>query len=52
MLLIGGMELLDPVLAIAVYVTGGLAIVYGAFLLWCMNRDDVQAWLMARKLQG
>lgn len=33
------------------YATVGLVLVYGAFLLWCMNQTDVQEWLMSRQMR-
>jgi hypothetical protein len=33
------------------YAMVGLAVVYGGFLLWCMNQQDVQEWLMSRTMR-
>ena len=36
---------------VMLYAMIGLALVYGVFLLWCMNQSDVQDWLMARTMR-
>jgi hypothetical protein len=33
------------------YAMVALAVVYGVFLLWCMNQQDVQAWLISRTMR-
>ncbi len=36
---------------VMLYAMIGLALVYGVFLLWCMNQPDVQEWLASRALR-
>jgi hypothetical protein len=36
---------------VMLYAMIGLALVYGVFLLWCMNQPDVQEWLVSRTLR-
>ena len=38
-------------LGLYLYGMVALAVVYGGFLLWCMNQQDVQAWLMSRTMR-
>lgn len=52
LLMLGQLAFAVPALAVMAFVTIGLAIVYGSFLLWTMNQVDVQEWLISRKLQG
>lgn len=51
LLALGELAFVIPSLGYLAYATVVLTLVYGGFLLWTMNRSDVQAWLMARKLQ-
>lgn len=51
LLALGQLAFLIPSLAYLAYATVILTLVYGSFLLWTMNQNDVQEWLMARKLQ-
>lgn len=44
-------SLLPPGGMVFLYAMIGLALVYGVFLLWCMNQSDVQDWLMARTMR-
>ena len=52
--LLGGTLLLftaGPFLALfgsTMYVFIAMPIIYGGYLLWCMNQDDVKAWLYKR----
>lgn len=52
--LLGGILLLftaGPLLALfgaTMYVLIAMPLVYGGYLLWCMNQDDVKAWLYKR----
>lgn len=50
-LALGGAAFMIPALGIYLYGTIALALVYGVFLLWCMNQSDVQDWLMARTMR-
>lgn len=52
LLMLGQLAFAVPALAVMAFVSIGLAIVYGSFLLWTMNQVDVQEWLISRKLQG
>ena len=38
-------------LGLYLYGMVALAVVYGGFLLWCMNQADVQEWLMSRTMK-
>lgn len=51
LLALGAAAFVIPTLAYFAYATVGLTIVYGVFLLWCMNQPDVTAWLMSRTLR-
>ncbi len=51
LLALGNAGFVIPSLAIIAYATVGLTLVYGVFLLWCMNQPDVQSWLMSRQMQ-
>lgn len=44
-------SLLPPEGMVMLYAMIGLALVYGVFLLWCMNQPDVQEWLVSRTLR-
>ena len=48
---LGGAAFMIPALGIYLYGTIALALVYGVFLLWCMNQADVQEWLMSRTMK-
>ena len=50
-LMLGAMAFAIPALGIYLYGAIALALVYGVFLLWCMNQPDVQDWLMSRTLR-
>jgi len=50
-LMLGQLAFAVPALAVLMFATIGLMLVYGGFLLWTMNQIDVQEWLAARKLQ-
>lgn len=50
-LALGGAAFMIPALGIYLYGTIALALVYGVFLLWCMNQPDVQEWLASRALR-
>ncbi len=59
-LVAGGLTLLSPAALssllpaggmVMLYAMIGLALVYGVFLLWCMNQPDVQEWLASRALR-
>lgn len=50
-LALGAMAFAIPMLGVYLYGTIALALVYGVFLLWCMNQADVQAWLMSRTMR-
>lgn len=52
LVVLGSLAFLIPALGYIAYVTVGLMLVYGTFLLWSMSQADVQAWLAARKLRG
>lgn len=51
LLVLGSLAFLIPTLGYIAYVTVGLMLVYGTFLLWTMNQADVQAWLASRTLR-
>jgi len=48
---LGGAAFVIPQLGIFLYGMITLALVYGVFLLWCMNQADVQEWLMSRTMK-
>ncbi|MBK9757602.1 MAG: hypothetical protein IPO88_29675 [Nannocystis sp.] len=48
---LGGAAFVIPQLGIFLYGMITLALVYGVFLLWCMNQADVQEWLMSRTMR-
>ncbi len=45
---LGSMAFVIPQLGALLYALTILSLVYGAFLLWCMNQQDVIDWLMAK----
>ncbi|MBK7829004.1 hypothetical protein [Nannocystis sp.] len=48
---LGGAAFVIPQLGIFLYGMITLALVYGVFLLWCMNQADVQEWLISRTMK-
>lgn len=48
---LGGAAFMIPQVGIFLYGMITLALVYGVFLLWCMNQADVQEWLMSRAMK-
>jgi hypothetical protein len=52
LLALGSLAFIIPTLGAIAYGVVTLALVYGAFLLWCMNQPDVQDWLMARAMKA
>ena len=48
---LGGAAFVIPQLGVFLYGMITLALVYGVFLLWCMNQADVQEWLMSRTMK-
>lgn len=51
LVVVGSLAFLFPALGYIAYVTFGLMLVYGTFLLWTMSQADVQEWLASRKLR-
>lgn len=51
LLSLGGAAFAIPSLGYFAYAAVTLAIVYGVFVLWCMNQPDVVAWLGSRALR-
>ena len=48
---LGAAVFMIPQVGIFLYGMITLALVYGVFLLWCMNQADVQEWLMSRTMR-
>jgi hypothetical protein len=51
LLALGAAAFILPTLGYFAYATVALTLVYGVFLLWCMNQQDVVDWLMSRTLR-
>lgn len=52
LLAVSGAMALPTSLMVAAYIGVGLSLFLGGFMLWCMNQQDVQAWLSARSLDA
>jgi hypothetical protein len=51
LLALGSAAFIIPTLGYVAYAGVVLMIVYGVFLLWCMNQQDVVEWLGSRQLR-